>query len=118
MNHRYAKALMSPANLSSIFNYTISLPCEATGIPISDMICLSMHSVLLFVCAVLLSVHAVLLSVYVVLLSVYATSGSLGGLVVSKSHACYLLEGAVKTGFESRWDRNFSCSAGGVSGHA
>ena len=34
-------------------------------------------------------------------------SGNLVGLVVSKSHACYLLcwEVLVRTGFESRWGR-------------
>ena len=45
-------------------------------------------------------------------------SGSLGGLVVSKSHACYLLEGAGWDWVRIPLGSNFSGSASGVSGHA
>ena len=46
------------------------------------------------------------------------SSGSLGGLVVSKSHACYLVEGAGWDWVRVPLGSNFSGSAGGVSGHA
>ena len=38
--------------------------------------------------------------------------------MVSKSHACYLLEGAGWDWFRIPLGSNFSGSAGGVSGHA
>ena len=47
-----------------------------------------------------------------------ARSGTLVGLVVSKSHACYLLEGAGWDWVRILLGSNFSGSAGGVSGHA
>ena len=43
------------------------------------------------------------------------SSSSLVGLVVSKSHACYLLGGAGED--LNPTGSNFSGSAGGVSGH-
>ena len=45
-------------------------------------------------------------------------SGSLVGLVVSKSHACYLLEGAGWDWVRILLGLNFSGSACGISGHA
>ena len=47
-----------------------------------------------------------------------ARSGTLVGLVVNKSHACYLLEGAGWDWVRILLGSNFSGSAGGVSGHA
>ena len=47
-----------------------------------------------------------------------SSSGSLGGLVVGKSHACYLLEGAGWDWVRIQLGSNLSGSAGGVSGHA
>ena len=46
------------------------------------------------------------------------SSGSLVGLVVSKLHACYLLEGAGQDWVRIPLGLNFSGSARGVSGHA
>ena len=47
-----------------------------------------------------------------------ASSGSLVGLVVSKLHACYLLEGAGWGWVRIPLGSNLSGSAGGVSDHA
>ena len=46
------------------------------------------------------------------------SSGSLVGLVVSKSHACYLLGGADWDWVRIPLGSNFSGSPGDVSGHA
>ena len=48
----------------------------------------------------------------------YTSSGSLVGLVVTKSNACYLLGGAVKDFDRIPLGSNFSGSTGGVFGHA
>ena len=48
----------------------------------------------------------------------FTSSGSLVGLLATKSHACYLPGGAREDWVRIPLQLNFSGSAGGVSGHA